>query len=337
MGKSTFENIIVAGTGRMGKGITLAFAYAGCSVVLADTEERTTEEFSSLEKTVMADLHTELQFLRTSGIISAKQQAMILSRITLYSRQDCTPALQTADVVFEAVAEVLTVKQAVFAWLCRHIPDTAIIASATSTMLVDTLADHVSRPERFLDAHWLNPAHLMPLVEISPGRQTGENTVAAVKSLLQGIGKVPVICRPSAGFIVARIQALAMNEAARLVEEGIASAEDIDKAIRVGFGIRYATLGLLEFIDWGGGDILYYASNYLADNIDRDRFAVPDIVNRNMAENRRGLRDGTGFYDWKNIDTDAYRNEKMASFVHLLQHLDLMPKAGMYNRVREDN
>jgi 3-hydroxybutyryl-CoA dehydrogenase len=81
--------------------------------------------------------------------------------------------------------------------------------------------------------------------------------------LLEGIGKVPVVCAATPGFIVPRIQALAMNEAARMVEEGVASAEDIDKAIRYGFGFRYAVLGLLEFIDWGGGDILYYASRHL--------------------------------------------------------------------------
>ena len=96
-----------------------------------------------------------------------------------------------------------------------------------------------------------------------PAPRTDPAVTARLKSLLEGIGKVPVVCAARPGYIVPRIQALAMNEAARMVEEGVASAEDIDKAIKYGFGIRYANLGMLEFIDYGGGDILYYASRYL--------------------------------------------------------------------------
>ena len=138
-----------------------------------------------------------------------------------------------------------------------------IIASTTSTILVDDLSGAVEHPARFLNAHWLNPAYLIPLVEISPGAATDPAVTARMKPLLEGIGKVPVVCAATPGYIVPRIQALAMNEAARMVEEGVASAEDIDKAVRYGFGFRYAVMGLLEFIDWGGGDILYYASRYL--------------------------------------------------------------------------
>ena len=89
-----------------------------------------------------------------------------------------------------------------------------------------------------------------------------------------------------------------MNEAARLVEEGVASAEDVDKAVKYGFGLRFAVLGLLEFIDWGGGDILYYASNYLSKAFDDERFAAPKIVHDNMEQGRIGLKTGAGFFDW---------------------------------------
>ncbi len=104
-----------------------------------------------------------------------------------------------------------------------------------------------------------------------------------MKALLESIGKVPVVCAARPGYIVPRIQALAMNEAARMVEEGVASAEDIDKAINYGFGFRFAVLGLLEFIDWGGGDILYYASRYLKGALGSERYRAPEIVERNMA------------------------------------------------------
>ena len=131
--------------------------------------------------------------------------------------------------------------------------------------------------------HWLNPAYLIPLVEISPGKATDPAIIARVKALLEGIGKVPVVCAATPGFIVPRIQALAMNEAARMVEEGVASAEEIDKAIRYGFGFRYAVLGLLEFIDWGGGDILYYASRYLEGALGSDRYRAPEVISQQHA------------------------------------------------------
>ena len=147
----------------------------------------------------------------------------------------------------------------------------------------------VDHPERFLNAHWLNPAYLVPLVELSPGAHTDPPSRRRLKALLEGIGKVPVVCAARPGYIVPRIQALAMNEAARMVEEGVASAEEIDKAIKYGFGFRFAVLGMLEFIDWGGGDILYYASRYLTQALGSERYAAPEIVERNMREGRIGL------------------------------------------------
>jgi 3-hydroxybutyryl-CoA dehydrogenase len=141
--------------------------------------------------------------------------------------------------------------------------------------------------------------------------------------LLEGIGKVPVVCAATPGFIVPRIQALAMNEAARMVEEGVASAEEIDKAIRYGFGFRYAVLGLLEFIDWGGGDILYYASRYLEGALGSDRYRAPEVISRNMHEGRIGLRTGAGFLDYSDMDVDAYRAKRLQAMVDLLRHFDL--------------
>jgi 3-hydroxybutyryl-CoA dehydrogenase len=165
----------------------------------------------------------------------------------------------------------------------------------------------------------------MPLVELSPGSATTAATAEQLRGLLQSIGKVPVTCSPSPGYIVPRLQALAMNEAARMVEEGVASAAEIDRAVRVGFGVRYAVLGLLEFIDWGGGDILHHASDHLSQALDAERFRAPPIIGENMAAQRRGLRDGQGFYDFRNVDVDAYRLERMIAFIDLLRHLRLLP------------
>src|SRR5258708_7484505 len=165
----------------------------------------------------------------------------------------------------------------------------AIIASTTSTILVDALAGSVEHPERFLNAHWLNPPYLIPLVELSPGARTEAKVTERLKQILEGIGKVPVICAARPGYIVPRIQALAMNEAARMVEEGVANPEDIDKAVKYRFRLRFHVLGVLEFIDWGGGDLLYYASRYLTGALYSPRYPAPAVVRRSMREARIGL------------------------------------------------
>ena len=323
----TDSPVAVVGAGRMGRGISLSFAYAGHEVKLFDSEERCTVDFVELSESVHREIETELGFMQRLQLISAEQAQKIGARITVVARAEAAEPLGQARIVFEAVAEILDVKQSTYAWLNALVPDTAIIGSTTSTILVDTLAEFVEHPGRFLNTHWLNPALLMPLVEMSPGKSSEEEAVAAMKALLESIGKQPVICAASPGFIVPRIQALAMNEAARCVEEGVASAEDVDKAIRIGFGVRYAVLGLLEFIDWGGGDIVYYATKYLAGSLDDKRFTVPEIIEENMRENRNGIRDGQGFYDYRERDVDAYRQERMGDFVKLLQHLSLLPEA----------
>ncbi len=311
----------------MGRGIALSFAWAGFPVCLMDSEERPRTDFDELADSVRRDLDAEVRSLADTGVLSAERAAEMVQSIELVARADSCDVLQAAEFVFEAVLEVLDVKQSTYAWLSEAASPTAIVASTTSTMLADTLAGFIEHSERFSNAHWLNPAYLMPLVEISPSRHTSADTVSALKTLLESIGKVPVVCKPSPGYMISRLQAMVLNEAARLVEEGVASAEDVDKAVRVGFGIRYSVFGPLEFIDWGGGDILYYASNYLSETIDKNRFSSPDIVERNMREGRKGLRDGVGFYDYRDRDIAAYQRQRLAEFVGLLNHLSLLPAA----------
>ncbi len=317
------HNIAVVGAGRMGRGIALSFAWAGYAVALVDSEERAAEAFAETAATTVAELKREARSLADAGILTSVD--VIAARIDVVKRVDSGAVLQAADFVFEAVAEVLEIKRSTYAWLGEATSGTAILASTTSTMGSDTLAGFVAHPQRFTNAHWLNPAYLMPLVEISPAEHTRADVVDALRELLEGIGKVPVVCRASPGYIVSRIQALVLNEAARLVDEGVASAEDIDRAIRTGFGPRYTVFGPLEFIDWGGGDILYHASRYLAEAIDKKRFISPDIVEKNMAAGRTGIREGQGFYDWSGIDLDAYRADRLTAFTNLLGHLDLLP------------
>jgi 3-hydroxybutyryl-CoA dehydrogenase len=315
--------IACLGAGRMGRGIAVAFAYAGHAVTMIDVKARPAEQFAALEAEAFGEVRKTLASLARFGLLADSDAEAVIARVSVVPTQNMTAAMSGAGFVFEGVPEVVDLKREVLAAASKCVPPDVVIASTTSTILVDDISGAVEHPERFLNVHWLNPAYLIPLVEISPGVATDPAVIARVKTLLEGIGKVPVVCAATPGFIVPRIQALAMNEAARMVEEGVASAEDIDKAIRYGFGFRYAVLGLLEFIDWGGGDILYYASRYLEGALGSDRYRAPEVISRNMREGRIGLRTGAGFLDYAGLDVDAYREQRLAALVEMLRHFGL--------------
>jgi 3-hydroxybutyryl-CoA dehydrogenase len=295
--------VTVVGAGRMGVGIAQAVALAGGEIELLDVKERSATERDSTLETAKKAVEGGLELLASVGL---RGNPALVS----YSGPD---RLSEALVVFEAVPETREAKDAVYALLGDCLPRGALVGSTTSTFAVDDLAGLLHEPDRFMNTHWLNPAAVMPIVEVMPGAATNEDAVGAMTGHLRTLGKIPVRCSASAGYIVPRIQALAMNEAARLVEEGVADAETVDLACRLGFGVRFATMGLLEFVDWGGADILLYASGYLAGALGSDRYEAPAIV----AEK---VQDGTRFRD-QIESSDAYRQDMLARLVALLDHL----------------
>src|SRR5262249_35504350 len=290
---------------------------------IVDFKPREASAFEKLAAEAREEIRLTLATLARLGLFAPHLVDAIAGRVSIVPQHDAARALSTAAVIFEGVPEVLELKRDVLARASELAGARPIIASTTSTILVDDLSGVVANPERFLNAHWLNPAYLVPLVELSPGRHTGADVTARLKELLESVGKVPVVCAARPGYIVPRIQALAMNEAARMVEEGVASAEDVDKAVKYGFGFRFAVLGLLEFIDWGGGDILYYASRYLTQALGDPRYAAPEIVERNMRHGHIGLTTGKGFLDYENLDLETYRADRLKAFVAMLRQLDL--------------
>ena len=325
---SALPVIAALGAGRMGRGIAHAFAYAGHEVLLIDAKLRSTADAERLGGNALAEIDANLKAVAELGAFDDSERGAILARIRFVSRAAAAAALADADFVFEGVPEVMQAKREALVFACAHLKPDAIVASTTSTFLVTQLAALAARPAQFLNAHWLNPAYIIPLVELSPHDGTLPEATTQLKSLLEAIGKVPVACKASPGYIVPRLQALVMNEAARMVEQGVATAEDVDRAVRYGFGIRYASMGVVEFIDVGGLDILYYASHYLAGALGDPRFVPPAIVDRYMQEGRRGLRDGRGFFDWQVVDANAYRKEVLARQLALLKHLGLAPEPG---------
>jgi len=320
---ATGQRVAAVGAGRMGRGIALAFAYGGYEVDLLDLKARTAAEWVRLSTEAREEMASSLSMLAELGAIPHDAVPRLLGRIHLFSASESAARLTRADVIFEGVTETLEAKKQTFAGICASARRDAILASTTSTILVTDLIPFVTYPERLLNAHWLNPAYVIPLVELSAHPGTTPEAVGRLRSLLEDIGKVPVVCGPAPGYIVPRLQALIMNEAARMIEEGVATAEEIDKATRLGLGLRFAAIGVIEFIDYGGNDILYHASRYLSETVSRERYAAPEIVQRLMRDGQIGIKSGQGFYDYRERDLMAYRKDVLARTLGMLRHVGL--------------
>jgi 3-hydroxybutyryl-CoA dehydrogenase len=227
--------------------------------------------------------------------------------------------LEECRYVQEALPEIVDLKREVLGRVSAHVSPEAIIASTSSTISPKHLADAVRGEARFLVVHWLNPAHIIPLVEVVPGLATARGVVERTIAFLETLGKVPVRCADSPGFIGPRMQALLMNEAVRLVEEGVATPEDVDRAFKAGMGFRYATVGIFEFIDWGGVDILHRASGFLATALGDDRFRPARLVEEKIARNELGPKTGRGFFDYAGERREAFETAKVRALLRQLR------------------
>ncbi|NPC56471.1 3-hydroxybutyryl-CoA dehydrogenase [Caenimonas soli] len=322
------KNFVAVGAGRMGRGIAIAFAYAGHRIALVDLRPRTLQAWQKLCDEARAEITGSLQGLAQLGVLRADQVDAIAARVDLVDAANAPQALAAADLVFEGVPETMGAKREAFEQLNRHCRDDAVLTSTTSSILVTQLAGLVRRPERFFNMHWLNPAYLIPVVELSTHPATDPQAVARTREVMEAIGKLPVVCGVAPGYIVPRLQALIMNEAARMVEEGVASAEEIDKATRYGLGLRFAALGVVEFIDFGGADILHHASREMSGSIDAARYTAPAVIGKMVADNRLGLKTGSGFYDYSGRDVAAYRRDVLARTLGMLKHAGLWRPPG---------
>jgi 3-hydroxybutyryl-CoA dehydrogenase len=311
------------GAGRMGRGIAIAFAYAGRRISLIDLRPRGNDAWRRLRDEAKAEIEASLSGLAQLGVIDASQVARIAARVEFVDAAAASQALAAAELVFEGVPETMEAKREAFEHLNRHCRDDAILTSTTSSILVTQLAALVRLPERFLNMHWLNPAYVIPVVELSCHPGTDAAVLARTKALMEDIGKLPVVCGASPGYIVPRLQALVMNEAARMIEEGAATAEEIDKATRYGLGLRFAALGVVEFIDFGGCDILHHASREMSASLDAGRYTAPAIVARMVEQGRLGLKSGSGFYDYEGRDIAAYRRDVLSRTLGELRHAGL--------------
>ena len=309
--------VAVLGPGRIGRQIALAFALGGHPVRLVDAKPgRPPGEAARTLADARREIARDVGLMVEEDVITGTESVAVLERI---EERTGLAALEGCDFVQEALPESVPLKRAELARLTGAVGPDAIIASGSSTISPSHLCDAVERPERFLIAHWLNPAHIIPLVDVVAGPRTAPATVERTLALLEGLGKTPVRCGDSPGFIGPRLQVLLLNEAVRLVEEGVATPEDIDRAFRAGMGFRYASVGLFEFLDWGGIDILYHTSRYMTEAFGDERFKAPRLVEEKIARNELGPKTGRGFFDYAGERREVFETEKVRALLRRLR------------------
>lgn len=310
------KKIIIIGPGRMGLGIALSFALKNGQVRIIDGKERLFDEYERVEKNAKEELYSNLKFLKKVGYLKGDLKK-VMSNIS-FSYGINKENLE-GDFIFEAIPEKPNLKIELYKKISPYVHRGTILASTTSTIDIKTLKQGFIHPDKLLITHWLNPAFIIPLVEIAFSNETDPHSIQHMKNLLKRIGKVPVVLKDSPGFIIPRIQAVAMNEAVRILEEGVATPEDIDRAIKTGFGFRLCAFGLLEFIDMGGLDILYYADDFLYSAFKSERFKVPKLIKEKMEKGETGPRTGKGIYEYKDVEIKTLFERKYKDLIKLLR------------------
>jgi 3-hydroxyacyl-CoA dehydrogenase len=301
---SDIQRIAVIGAGLMGHGIALEFAANGYPVTLHD------QSATQLAQ-APARIAEGLDRLIAAGRITPETAATTPARITI--THDLRQAVANADLVVEAVSENLDIKRAVFRELDAWAPPHAILASNSSTFMPSLLAAATSRPERVIVAHYFNPPHLLPLVELVRGAQTSNETVETLRALFQDIGKSPAVVQKEApGFVGNRLQMALFREALAIVDAGIATPEDVDTIIKTGFGRRLSVAGVFEVFDAAGLDVTLAVADQLFPDIDRATTAPP-LLREKVSQGHLGQKSGQGFYAWPPARATALRSRISAA------------------------
>jgi 3-hydroxybutyryl-CoA dehydrogenase len=280
------ERIAVIGAGTMGNGIAHVAAQAGLSVALEDV---TTE----LASRGLANIEANLKKGVERGKVTGDEMQAALSRIRLTT--DLADAAAEADLVIEAIVERLDVKRELFAELDRLCPPETILASNTSSLSIASIAEATHRQGRVIGMHFFNPPHIMKLIEVVIGTQTSAETLSTVLGVAARMGKDAITVKDSPGFATSRLGVTLGLEAMRMLEEGVASAEDIDKALVLGYNHPMGPLCLTDLV---GLDIRLNVAEYLLEKLGNERYMPPEILKRKVAEGKLGKKTGEGFYKW---------------------------------------
>ena len=314
MNTNEIQRVAVIGPGMMGHCIAQEFGLAGFDVSLNGRNQgRLADALKKIER--------NLRELADWEIISEADVVPALNRISIST--DLQGAVSDADFIVEAVLEVLELKQDLFARLERFCTKRTILASNTSSLMPSMIAERLEHPERFIIAHYFNPPYLMPLVEVVCGKQTSGETAKATYGLMKKIGKSPILVKKEAlGFIGNRLQMALIREATYIVEQGIASPQDVDIACKDSFGRRLPVAGPFEYLEHNDGwDLVLQVEKYLRHDLDARAESSPVIIEKARA-GELGAKSGKGFYDWTPEFTEKWRKRMVRNLVRLQKPLE---------------
>ena len=281
------KKIAIAGAGTMGASMAETFAKFGYEVVCYDIFEAALEKAKNL---ISINQETEQEH----GIVTAEESKALMDRIT-YTTD--IQMLKDVDYVVEAVLEKIEIKHKFWEEASRIVDEDVVLASNTSGLSITKIAEVVHNPERFGGMHWINPPHIIPLIEVIKGEKTSEEAAKVIYDLCEAVEKKPVLIKDAPGFALNRIQLAILRECLYIVDQGIASPEDVDKVMKYALGVRYACLGPLEVCDHGGLDIFNNIASYLFEDL-CDAKEPFGLLKEAVENGNYGVKSGKGFYDY---------------------------------------
>ncbi len=306
------NRIAVVGAGIMGHGIAQVLAQAGHRVSLTDSMPAVLEN-------ARARIESSVEMLLKSGLITKAQATSAKANLTFAGGLD--EAVAGADLVFEAIPEKVEIKRQMFEQLDRLSKPETIFASNTSAIPITTLSGFSQRPERVIGTHFWNPPQLIPLVEVVTTERTAPNVLEAVMQCLTAAGKKPVhVLKDVPGFLGNRLQHAMMREAMHMVQEGIASVESVDAALKNSFALRLLFSGLFEQRDLNGLDTQLGSEITLFPDLSNMQ-EPPPLLRDKVAGGELGLKTGKGYYDWTNQNRTEIVQRKNQQLVSLLKFL----------------
>lgn len=284
---TSVASMSIIGAGTMGSGIAYVASAAGFDVTVHDANAglraSTIERIGASYDTAIARGKSTLEIRRDA-----------LSRVRVAG--SVGDAVRGADLVIEAVPELLEVKQTVFLEVERHAPPHAVLATNTSSLSVTEIAARLTDPGRAIGMHFFNPVHAMRLIEVVRGRFTDERAVAVAIDVAERLGKTSILVRDTPGFATSRLGVVLGLEAIRMLEQGVASAEDIDRAMSLGYN---HPMGPLRLTDLVGLDVRLAVAEHLFRTLGGDTYRPPELLRRLVAEGRLGRKTGQGFFRWE--------------------------------------
>ncbi len=300
------------GAGVMGADIALSLALGGESVRLWGRRE---EGLAAAG----VRLRENAAFVAGEGLATGPAVEAALARAEATTER--ARALDGVEIAIEAVSERLELKRELLAAAEAETPPDAVLSSTTSSLSPTRIAESLARPERFVVAHYAQPAHLMMLVEVVPGERSGEDAIEAVSALLRRTGKLPARCADIPGFVWSRLQQALLREFAFLVRRGDVTAETCDTVLKYGFAHRLAVMGTFEHADLAGLELMGEMAKEVWPDLSRDVDPDDGPIGELRRRGETGMKAGRGFYDWAARDPDAFRRDRDREIVRRLKLL----------------